>query len=68
VAKRKTKVETEFNKWRKKKDLSLADVARKTGIDYMTVARWSSGVNKKPRLAYREKLGKAFPDCPLAVD
>ena len=62
------KQETEFNKWRKAKGLSLADVARKTGIDYMTVARWNTGVNKMPRRIYREKLGKVFPDCPLAAD
>lgn len=60
--------DSEFNKWRKKNGLSLADLARKTGIDYMTVARWSSGVNKRPRAAYREKLRKKFPDCPLAED
>lgn len=62
------KQETEFSKWRKSKGLSLADIARKSGIDYMTVARWSSGVNRMPRRPYREKLRKAFPDCPLAAD
>lgn len=62
------KHETEFSKWRKSKGLSLADISRKSGIDYMTVARWSSGKNKMPRRIYREKLRKVFPDCPLAVD
>jgi len=60
--------ETEFSKWRKSKGLSLADVARKTGIDYMTVARWNTGVNKQPRRIYREKIREIFPDCPLAAD
>ena len=68
VRKRKVKKENEFNRWRKARGLSLADISRKAGIDYMTVARWSSGVNKKPQRALREKLKKAFPGCPLAVD
>lgn len=66
MARKNAKEESEFNKWRKKKGLSLADISRKAGIYYMTVARWSSGVNKRPRMAYREKLRKVFPGCPLA--
>lgn len=59
---------TEFKKWKEAKGLSLGDISRRTGIDYMTVARWNSGVNKRPRSLYREKLRKVFPDCPLAAD
>lgn len=68
VSARTLKGKTNFKKWLQRRGLSIAEVSRRTGLDYMTVARWSSGINKEPRRVYRERLKKHYPDCPLASD
>jgi len=56
----------EFRKWLDSKKLSIQDFATATGIDYNTVARWSSMKDRQPRKAYKMLVKQKFPDCPLA--
>ena len=62
-----TKKKSTFDAWLRSKGLTPQDVANKAGLSYHTIVKWRHNPDRNPRDAQAEKLGRAFPDCPLAA-
>lgn len=53
-----------FRRWLKDNGLTYERFAHKTGISWITVARWASG-KVRPSAVYRAHVLGVFPGCPL---
>ena len=50
--------------WLKANNVTIGELAKRTGLEYFSVCRWFTKTPRTPRKIYRDRVAETFPTFP----